>query len=322
MALSLSLEDVKQCINMKEAIDCMEVAFKQLARDEVILPLRTAMPIKEEEGMSLCMPSYLPEQEALGLKVVSVFPKNRDKELPTIFGTILLLDAKTGELKAIMEGTYLTALRTGAVSGLATKYLSPERDCHLALIGAGGQAATQLQAVAAVRTIKKISIWSRNLESAEQFADTIKDHFEVEAHSELKQALKEADIICTATSSTEPLIHLNDIKPNAHINAIGSHTREMQEISADVLAKALIVVDQKKAALAEAGEIIAAVGSKTISKTNLKELGRLLLMKSTSTYKEKLTVFKSVGLAIQDISIAEAVYKNAVKNKLGTSFVL
>ncbi|KTD07109.1 ornithine cyclodeaminase family protein [Legionella jamestowniensis] len=322
MALTLlKLEDIKECISMKEAIDTMEIAFKQLAKQEVIMPMRTPIPIQNQNALTLTMPAYLPNLEALGLKVVSFFPNNAKKNLPSIYGTILLLDAATGAVEAIMEGTYLTALRTGAVSGLATKYLAREDAKHLAVIGSGVQAVTQLEAMATVRDIEKVSIYSRNRERATQFADTISEHFEVKVCKDIKQAVAEADIICTATNSTEPLIYLQDIGSNVHINAIGSHTKEMREIANNVLAKALVIVDQKEAALAEAGEIIHAIANKALTKTRLKELGHMLT-KNTTYYKKRLTVFKSVGLAIQDISIAQTVYHNAKLNRLGSKFEL
>ncbi|ASQ45502.1 ornithine cyclodeaminase family protein [Legionella clemsonensis] len=322
MALTLlRLEDIKRCISMKEAIDTMEIAFKQLVTQKVIMPLRTPIPVQKQNALTLTMPAYIPGQEALGVKVVSFFPNNAAKNLPSIYGTILLLDATTGAIEAIMEGTYLTAVRTGAVSGLATKYLAREDAKHLAIIGSGVQAVTQLEAMATVREIERVSICSRNMERAKQFADTISDHFEVSVFKDVRQAVKEADIICSATNSTEPFIHLQDIKPNVHINAIGSHTKEMREVANDVLAKALVIVDQKEAALAEAGEIIHAIANKALTETRLKELGHML-KKNTTYYKRRLTVFKSVGLAIQDISIAQVVFQNASLKRLGSKFTL
>ncbi len=306
---------------MKEAIETMETAFIQLAKHEVVMPLRTPIPIEKENALTLTMPAYIPAQEALGLKVVSIFPNNAKKDLPNIFGTILLLDAKTGQIEAIMEGTYLTALRTGAVSGLATKYLAREDAQHLAIIGSGVQAVTQLEAVAAVRDIRRVSIWSRNKKNADSFAEAIRDHFDVKTYRDVKAAVKEADIICTATGSTEPLIHLSDINPSIHINAIGSHTKEMREIANDVLKKALVIVDEKRAVLKEAGEIIHAIENKALTKTRLKELGDMI-QKNTDYYKKRMTVFKSVGLAIQDIGIAQTVYHNAREKRLGSKFEL
>ncbi|WED43880.1 ornithine cyclodeaminase family protein [Legionella cardiaca] len=299
----------------------MEEAFMQLAKGNVVMPLRTSIPIENKNALTLTMPAYLSAHNALGLKVVSVFPNNSKKNRPSIYGSIILLDAETGEIEALMEGTYLTALRTGAASGLATKYFAKKDASHVAIIGSGVQAVTQLEAIAAVREIKRVSLWSRHKENADLFAEAIQEHFEVKTYKDVKAAVKDADIICTATASKEPLVHLKDINPSVHINAIGSHSKEMREIANDVLAKAIVIIDQKKAALAEAGEIINAIENKALTKARLKELGSMI-QKNSAYYQKRMTVFKSVGLAIQDISIAQAVYRNAKIKQLGTKFEL
>lgn len=219
----LSLDEVKQSITMSQAIKAMEDAFMQLAKQQAKLPLRTAIAIDEEEALTLTMPAYLAQDKALGLKVVSIFPKNSARNKPSITGFIMLLDASTGEPQALMDAAYLTALRTGAVSGLATQYFATEDAHHVAIIGSGVQAETQLQAVATVRDIKQVSIWSRNRNNAEQFAAKLANQYMVNVYEHIPSAIKDADIICTATASTEPLIHLQDIQAHAHINAIGSH---------------------------------------------------------------------------------------------------
>ena len=317
----LSATDVKQCIDMRQAIDAMESAFLQLARNQVVLPLRTPITIESENAVCLTMPAYLKEEKQLGLKVVSLFPNNHLQKLPAINGVILLLDAQTGKPKAIMDATWLTALRTGAVSGLATRLLAKDDAKHVTIIGAGAQAITQLEAVASVRNIQQVSVWSRTHAHAISFAKQIEQRFEVHACTTVLEAVKDADIICTATNSTEPLIHLADIKHDAHINAIGSHTKTMHEIAPDVFTHAVTVVDQIDAALKEAGEIICAIESSVIDLPSLHELGYLLTHQQPE-FKNQLTVFKSVGLAIQDISIAEMAYRNAIDKKIGHNFDL
>ena len=261
----------------------------------------------------LTMPAYLGEQNALGLKVISVFLNNTAKGKPAINGVILLLNEETGEAQAIMEAGYLTAMRTGAVSGVATKYLAKENATELAIIGSGVQAMTQLEGVASVRPIKKVAIWSRNYDNARSFAQKIEGRFEVNCYQLIQDAVKNADVICTATASSEPLLRLADLKPEVHINAVGSHSPQMCEIHNDVLAEARVIVDQKDAALAEAGEIISALQEHCINQNDIMEIGALLSSNLKSKQNTKLSVFKSVGLAIQDISIAHAVYANAVK---------
>lgn len=317
----LSSEEVKQSISMPQAIEAMETAFLQLFNQQVKLPLRTPVAIEEEQALTLTMPAYLVKDKALGLKVVSIFPNNASLDKPSINGLIILLDAQTGEAKALMEAAYLTALRTGAVSGLATKYFSAPEAKKLAIIGSGAQAKTQLEAVAAVRAIEEVSVWSRNLKNAERFADSLKDNYTVNCYDTVTKTVKDADIICTATNSTEPLIELTDIQTHAHINAIGSHNSSMREISSDVLLNGIIIADQLDAVLAESGEIIHAISQDQLDKECIIELGEWLSHKNVD-YTNVLTVFKSVGLAIQDISVAEIVYQNALNNKLGIDFTL
>lgn len=316
----LSLEEVKQSITMPEAIDAMERAFIQLAQQKVQLPLRTAIPV-EHSGLTLTMPAYLEEEKILGLKVVSVFPTNVDLHKPSINGVILLLNAVTGEPLMLMDAGYLTALRTGAVSGLATKYFAQDKSSVVAMIGAGAQAITQLEAVAAVRPIERVMVWSRQLENTKQFAKKISAHYEVQVCESLSLAIKQADIICTATGSTEPLVHLSDLKPHTHINAIGSHHPSMHEISGDVLEQSVVIVDQLEAAMKEAGEIISALEQGQLQQKSIIELGSWLIKKGPDV-KDQLTVFKSVGLALQDLSVAQVVYDNAIRLNLGTTFVL
>ncbi|MCW8409035.1 ornithine cyclodeaminase family protein [Legionella sp. PATHC035] len=317
----LSLEEVKQSITMSQAIMAMENAFIQLAKQQVKLPLRTGMTIEEEEALTLTMPAYLAQDKALGLKVASIFPKNSARNKPSITGFIMLLDASTGEPQALMDAGYLTALRTGAVSGLATQYFAAEHASHAAIIGSGVQAETQLQAVATVRDIKQVSVWSRNIKSAEQFATKFANQYTINVYDHLSSAVKDADIICTATASTEPLIHLQDLQPHVHINAIGSHTPKMREISDNVLKHSVVIVDQLSAVMAEAGEIISAVQQNQIKQEDIIEIGNWLMLKQPN-YKNQITVFKSVGLSIQDVSVASVVYQNAVHKNLGTAFVL
>jgi ornithine cyclodeaminase len=317
----LSQQEVQQCITMKQAISIMDSAFKEYYAKKTVLPLRTPVVLEQENGLMFTMPAYLSQQKALGLKVVSVFPDNATLGKPAINGVLLVMSEQTGEALAIMEAGYLTALRTGAVSGLATQYLARDDAKHLAIIGSGVQAMTQLEAVTAVRPIEQISIWSRNFDKAKQFAQQISTQFKVQCVPDIKDAVKDADIICTATSSTEPMIHLNDLKDQVHINAVGSHSPAMREIANDVLADAMVVVDQVEAALKEAGEVISALQNQYIQQEDIIELGSIVTHFNTENKPEK-TIFKSVGLAIQDVSIAHAVYLNALSLGLGTSIPL
>lgn len=321
MALKLlSVSDVKQSITMIEAIEAMERAFVQLAQQKATLPLRTGVPVGKN-GLTLTMPAYLAQEQILGLKVVSIFPNNVYQNKAAIHGVILLLDATTGEPLILMDAGYLTALRTGAISGLATKYFAQDKASKVAIIGSGAQAITQLEAVAAVREIQRVFVWSRHLENAEKFAKQLESDYDIQVCKQLSSAVQEADIICTATGSSEPLIHYQDVQPHAHINAIGSHSPAMREVSEELLKEAVVIVDQIEAAGAEAGEIISAIAKGKLTKESMIEIGSWLVKKAPD-YTKKLTVFKSVGLAIQDLSVAQVVYQNALKMNLGSSFKL
>ena len=317
----LSLNDVKQSITMLEAIRAMESAFIQLARQEVKLPLRTGITIDAEQALTLTMPAYLEHEKALGLKVVSIFPNNRAKNKHAITGFIMLLDAHTGEPKALMDAAFLTALRTGAISGLATQYFATETARHAAIIGSGAQAETQLEAISAVRDIKEVSVWSRDIKNAQKFAARYESQFDINVCEQVSQAVRDADVICTVTSSSEPLIQLHDVQAHVHINAIGSHTPMMREISDELLGQAVVIADQIQAVLAESGEIISALKHNQLKQNAIIELGDWLLHKKPD-YKSNLSVFKSVGLSIQDLSVADVVYKNAMEKKRGVSFAL
>ena len=316
----LSLDDVKKSISMEEAINAMEDAFIQLAMCQVQMPLRTSIFIEPEQALNFTMPAYLADNKTLGLKVISIFPNNLKRNKSSITGFITLLNAQTGEPQALMDAEFLTALRTGAVSGLATKYFAKDAANHVAIIGSGTQARTQLEGVAAVRDIKKVSIWSRNIKNATRFATEIENKYHTQVYKSIPMAIQDADIICTATDSVKPLINFSDLRPDAHINAIGAHSPNKREIDNEVLRNSVVIVDQLSAALAESGEIISFIKEHG-SKTKITELGNWLQSKKEN-YKNKLTLFKSVGLAIQDVSIASVVYHNAIQKNLGVLFAL
>jgi len=317
----LSKTDIQQCITMFDAINIMRDAFLELAHNNVIQPLRTVIPIKSKDAVTLTMPAYLPKKQQLGIKVVSSFPQNCKIGLESINGVILVIDAQTGMPLALLEAGFLTAIRTGAISGLATDLLCSQEAKHLCIIGSGTQSYTQVEAVAAVRNIEKISVWSRNYQHAIKFAKNLSNRFSIQAIADICDATADADIICTATNSTMPLIHRENIKSNVHINAIGSHSRDMQEIDIDIIKNAQIIVDNLDAACREAGEIITAIEAKQLNPETLIELANIVTQKDVIP-RGGISVFKSVGLAIQDISIANFVYQKAVEYNLGSSYDL
>lgn len=318
----LKKADVEKVLTMKDTIEAMRHCFLQLSQNQAILPLRTAINIPGKEAVSLFMPAFLSKEQQLGIKIVSSFPMNRQHNIPSINGAILLLNSETGEPKALIEASLLTALRTGAASGLATEVLSKKDATKLAIIGSGIQAITQLEAILTVRDISDVNIFSRNTENAKNFSAAMQDKFKsVNFHvcDTVEKATKNAEIICTATNATLPLIYSDDLKDECHINAIGSHSKEMKEIDISVIRQAKIIVDQRTAAIAEAGEIIDGLENNVIKPTDLIELGDILNKPNEQhQLKQKITLFKSVGLAIQDLAAAEKALELAMNKEIGT----
>jgi len=325
MARILSRTDVQRCLTMTEAIVAMRIAFHALNAGHAQVPQRLAVNLSAE-GIALLMPSLLQtsEQQAFGLKVITVMPHNPSQNMPRSYASVLLLDAATGKTLAILEGGWLTAMRTGAVSGLATDLLS-RRDANvLALFGAGAQAPTQVLAIHTVRPLREVRVVNRSDEHYQQLVATLQEvlgsscppiHRATSAHEALSGAL----LVACATASTTPLFHESDITPGVHINAIGAFTPEMCEVDPETLAHTQIVVDSREAAMTEAGDLLQALAANHITgpETWL-ELGELLASPQLGRQSnEQVTFFKSVGVAVQDVAVALQVYKKACELGVG-----
>lgn len=257
------------------------------------------------------MPAYLEESLSLAVKIVSVFPDNLELGLPTIHALVVVLDATTGQPTAAIDGTYLTALRTGAASGAATDILSRLDAQHVAIFGAGTQGRTQLQAVCEVRQITKVWVYDKVRERAEQYVVEMqqlggKIPADVEVADSPAHAVADADIICTATTSSTPVFDDASLKPGVHINGIGSYTPQMQEIDEATVVRAKVVVDSRAACLAEAGDLIIPLDKGLITEQDIyAELGEIVLgWKPGRETQQELTLFKSVGNAVQDAAVA------------------
>lgn len=320
--LVLSAADVRAALPMRKAIAAMREAFRQLAGGLVELPLRTAVPAPQEDGVLLVMPARCDLALGLGAKLVTVFPGNAKRGRPLVNAVVVLLDAATGELRALLEGTALTAIRTGAASGLATEVLARADARRVAVIGSGVQARSQLEAVCCVRAIEAVSVYSRSRANAERFAaemagvGAIPGRIAVAASA--AEAASGADVVCTATSSPTPVLDAGDVRPGTHVNAVGSFTPEMQELAPALLGRARVVVDQREAALAEAGEVIATVRQGLLDAEGLVELGRVVVGQAVGREaEEQITVFKSVGLALQDLVAGSRAVEQAAARSLG-----
>ncbi len=326
MPLLLTKDDVVRVLDMQDCIEVVEKAFAELASGTAVPPLRIG--ITPPDGVSLYMPAYLKQMGALACKVVTVYKNNPARHnLPTTIGKVLLQDPATGEVTCIMDGGYLTAVRTGAVSGVATKFLARTDKGQVAgILGAGVQAKMQLWAMALVRELSRAYVYDISAEASSAFIREMsaKLGVEIRAADSPAQIVAEADIICTASSSSTPLFDGSLVKPGTHINGIGSHSPNARELDTAIIRRSKVIVDSMEACLKEAGDIMIPLEEGAISQTHLHaELGEIVLgRKQARANAQEITVFKSNGLAIQDAATAKLVYDRARQAGIGQDVVL
>lgn len=321
MTLILNGNDVKKVLNMKDCMEIVEKAFVEFANGTSVMPLRAN--IKPEGGLSLYMPAYLKEMGALAVKVVTVFKDNPKKfNMATVLGKVLLQDDKTGDVICIMDGGYLTAVRTGAASGIATKYLArEEKEQTAGIFGAGVQAEMQLRAVAEARNISKAFVYDISGEAAENFANRLNKELEFDIIKvESPDKVLETDILCTATSSQTPVFDGTMVREGTHINGIGSHTPNARELDTEIIKRSKFIGDSKDACFNEAGDIMIPLKEGEIDESHFHaELGEIITGKKQGrTCSSEITLFKSNGLAIQDAATAKLIYDRAVDRGIGT----
>ncbi len=326
--LILNAAEVRQALPMPEAVAAMKQAFAALSDGRALVPQRIHLPIATHSGVSLIMPSFVdgdtPAEQALAMKVVSLFDGNPARGLARIQAAVVVLEPDTGRPIALLDGAMLTAIRTAATSGAATDLLA-RRDGHtVALFGAGAQAITHLFAMCAVRPIERIFVCSRTPSRVAALIAELAGHPAIPAQliavDSPRQALVDADIVCTTTTSKTPVFDDADLKPGAHINAVGSYTPQVREIPAETVVRALVVVDSRAAAWEEAGDLIQPLEAGLIERSHIHaELGELVLgRKPGRTDDRTVTLFKSVGIAVQDAVAARCALQNARRIGLGT----
>lgn len=312
--------DIKKFYSMANAIDAMAVAFASLSAGESYVPMRYVTKLPTNELLMLFKPAYMAKEKRVSVKFLTQRESGFIAGIPTIQGIVLVIDSITGEILSIMDGEYLTALRTGAASGLATRCFARKNAQTLALFGCGSQGKTQLEAVICEREIKKILIFDTNKELAEKFIIDMQKRFNIEMiFATDTRLLKEADIICTATNSQKPLFKREDIKEGVHINAIGSFQPHMQELDPLVIKDARVFLGQAEPCLKESGDLIKPILENLIDESHIAgEIGGFLLNKISGRESEKqITVFKSVGVAIQDYAVATDIYNSSVEQGFG-----
>ena len=327
--LALTRADVQRLVPMTDAIALMKTAFAELSAGRTASPLRTVIPVPDAHGDALFMPAHVPALHALGLKVVAVFKDNPARGLPVINALVCLLDPETGQPLAIMDGTYLTALRTGAVSGAATDLLARPDSRVLAAIGAGAQGATQIAAVCAVRPIERVIAVDVSDAALARLRETLARDWpdvldRLETTTDAATAVRQADVICTATTSRTPVFDDADVRPGTHVNAVGAYTPEMQELPAATVARASVVVDAIDAALTEAGDLIIPLRDGLVGRDHFaRELGMLVAGTAPGRQSpDEVTLFKSVGNAVQDVVVARRAVDRAREVGLGTQLDL
>lgn len=324
--LILNLADVRKALPMKEAIEAMKQAFASLSDRKADAPMRTRLTIPAHDALSLVMPAYVQTQngEALAVKIVSLFPHNPSRGLAYIQAAVLVFDPESGRALALLEGSSLTAIRTGAASGAAIDLLARKDSKVAAIFGAGAQGRTQLEAACAARKIQTAYVFDLTPDKARAFANEMAGTHsipkDVRVAKTAREACKNADIICTATTSKTPVFEDQDIKPGTHISAVGAYTPEMQEIPAETVLRAKVIVDSRAASLEEAGDIIQPLLGGLFDESHIHaELGEIVLGRKVGRQSDgEITFFKSVGVAVQDAVAAQIAIENAQKMKIGT----
>ena len=300
-------EDIRKKISMGKAIDLMREAFLQLSAGVAQVPVRTVIDSHDQSGRVLFMPSYSSAYDLFGLKMVSVFDHNTRLNLPIIQGMIMVMDGQTGTPLGLLDAEYLTALRTGAASGLATDLLARKNSEILAIFGSGAQAETQLEGVLAVRPMKEVIVFGKTPSKTASFCQRMAEKFSIGIRAATTpHELNRADIICAATTSSTPVFQKDHVKNGTHINGIGSYKPTMQEIPCELIQHATLIVDQRTASLTEAGDIVIPIRQGLITNDHIyAELGEIISgSKKGRISDDQITVFKSVGNAIQDLAIA------------------
>ena len=321
--LILSNTQIAELLPMKDCIAVMREAMSALANGLAHQPLRTIMRPADAKGVMGLMPAYISgDHAAFGLKAICVFPGNPAQGLDAHQGAVLLFSGETGELLAMMNASAITAIRTAAVSGLATDLLARVDACNLAILGSGVQARSHLTAMSQVRSIKRCRIASRHFEHAQNFAEEMRSNFSfpLEPVESVEEAIKDADLIVTATNAAEPIVKREWISAGAHLNLVGSSTQKAREVDSETMAAASLFVDRRESTINEAGDYLLAVRDGAIGPNHIRaEIGEVLKGdKRGRTSPEEITLFKSLGLATEDLFAAHYLYRKAAKQKVGS----
>jgi len=319
--LIVNQNEVPRLLPMKECIEVMARAFAALAREEVTLPQRQIVWLPEKTGALGLMPAHLSALGAIGVKAVTFFPRNEGTDIDSHQGAVLLFETGRGRLLAVIDATAVTAQRTAGVSGLATRLLAKPEAGDLALVGSGVQARTHLEAMLLVRTIRRVRVASQTPERANAFAtrEAKRHGIEVESCATVREAVEGADIVCAVTSARTPVVLGEWLSPGVHVNAVGSSVATARELDAAAVARSRLFVDRREAALTEAGDFLLARGEGAVTDAHIAgELGEVLLGTVEGRRDaNEITLFKSVGLAVEDVAAAQHIHGKARGSGIG-----
>ena len=320
--LVISHADVARLLPMEACIEVMAGALRVTSRGGAVLPLRSVVWMPDRTGMIGLMPGFLGQPTSLGLKVVSIFPGNHAAGYDSHQGVVMLFDTQHGSPMAIIDASSITAIRTAAVSGVATRALARADAGDLAILGSGVQAATHLAAMRAVRPLRRVRVWSRNQDNARKFASA--SPIPVEVMATPRAAVEGADLICTTTATPTPILEGAWLAPGAHINAVGACFATTRELDTAAVARARLIVDSLESTIAESGDFLFAKAEGAIDDQHIiGELGDLLLDRFTGRRSDsEVTLFKSLGIAIEDLAAAHHIYTQAIATGAGVSVPL
>jgi ornithine cyclodeaminase len=325
--LLLNPDDVRKALPVREAIEAMKGAFAALSKGCALVPHRTSLAIPRHSGISLIMSSYVggetPAEEALALKVVSLFEGNRLRGLARIQAAVLVLEPDTGRIAALLEGATLTAIRTAAASGAATDMLARPESKTLTVLGAGIQARSHIEAVCAIRPIESVRVFGPSPARVKSLVQDFAARKDIRARfiaaESVAEALNGADIVCATTTSATPVFADGDIQAGVHINAVGSYKPEAAEVPPGTVVRSKVIVDSRDAAWVEAGDLIQPLRTGRIGRDHIyAEIGEIVLgLRPGRTNAQEITLFKSVGIAVQDAFAARVAVANARRLGLG-----
>jgi ornithine cyclodeaminase/alanine dehydrogenase-like protein (mu-crystallin family) len=314
--------DVRRALPMSDCIEAVDRAMRALSELRADVPLRTIMLLPGGRNFYGVMPGYLDDPRALGAKILTVYPDNTKRGLPSHVGLVVLFDTEIGVPLAVMDAAELTAIRTAGASAVATRALARQEASHLAILGTGDQAVTHLEAISNVRKLQTVHVWGRSSEKAERLAEEqgSKLSLRIEVSKTAEEAVRGADIVCTVTASHEPVLSGAWLQPGAHVNLVGSSRLTSREADDEVVSRSRFFVDSRTSARAEAGELRHAMDAGRVSDRHvLGEIGEVLgggVVGRTSD--SDITVYKSLGVAVQDLAAAHVVYDRALRSHYGT----